>query len=436
MERRKSIAGNRVEGRNRGARQSIAVLTAACALLSVRTAEAFTRSCTGSTQAACNLQCTQQRTCSVGNVCYQQGPVCALNADGFYEGTISWACCNAQGDIIADPHMRTFDGLLYDYQAVGEFVAVESGGLVLQVRQQAWGGCASVAVAAATTLGANRVAVYALKTPHLWIDGNPTDVSCTSRPPETSGVVPVTAGATYTSCLVGISFADGSRIDFHVDDGVSTYTLTRADDAGSVRIAVRPGGYLDTSVSVAAASRARTVGLLGTPDGDTSNDLRSRDGRIMPQPITFNQLYQDFGESWRLAQEESLFDYAPGEDTETFTDRGFPAAPCPPLPEAERLAAEKTCQAAGITNRDLLEACIFDIGVTGDARFAKSFSGIAAPVGRLGLQDNSTAPKGSATTFARRSFGCSLSRETPSTVGLCVFPIFALLYWRTRRRIR
>ena len=31
-----------------------------------------------------------------------------------------------------------------------------------------------------------------------------------------------------------------------------------------------------------------------------------------------------YAESWRIAQASSLFDYAHGEDTETFTDRSFP----------------------------------------------------------------------------------------------------------------
>ncbi|NJN21613.1 MAG: hypothetical protein HC812_11085 [Leptolyngbya sp. RL_3_1] len=55
--------------------------------------------------------------------------------------------------------------------------------------------------------------------------------------------------------------------------------------------------------------------------------------RVLPSVIPvrqvedayFDRLYRQFGDSWRITQADSLFDYRSGESTVTFTDRNFPS---------------------------------------------------------------------------------------------------------------
>lgn len=111
--------------------------------------------------------------------------------------------------------------------------------------------------------------------------------------------------------------------------------------------------------------------------GKISNAL----GNVLPTPLPLNQvetaffekLYRDFGNSWRISQAESLFDYGSGQTTETFTSRNFPNSylTLGSLLPAQIRAAEATCREAGV-EADLLEGCIFDVGMTGDNVFAKS----------------------------------------------------------------
>ena len=118
------------------------------------------------------------------------------------------------------------------------------------------------------------------------------------------------------------------------------------------------------------SARQQVEGLLGSaPNGDRSDDLHLSTGEILPHQLSVEQLYQDYGHSWRISQAESLFDYAPGQSTDTFTDLGFPYAPAV-ISSSERQTAESICQGAGINDPNLLESCIFDVAITGDQHFA------------------------------------------------------------------
>ncbi|MEO1068943.1 MAG: hypothetical protein AAFW95_07455, partial [Cyanobacteria bacterium J06638_6] len=98
-----------------------------------------------------------------------------------------------------------------------------------------------------------------------------------------------------------------------------------------------------------------------------------------PVPLTrvqnafFEQLYRQFGDSWRVDAGESLFDYAPGQSTETFTRRDFPSQ-FPSLlgvAPAQIQNATRLCQEAGV-DEWMLEGCVFDVAATGQPDFVQS----------------------------------------------------------------
>ncbi len=101
-----------------------------------------------------------------------------------------------------------------------------------------------------------------------------------------------------------------------------------------------------------------------------------------PLPQTSHDRYvglnQKFGDAWRVTDANSLFDYASGTSTSTFTNRSWPPErpPCevpgttPAEPIAENLA-RAACQAVrGGENAN----CVYDVMVTGNPGFAPTYA--------------------------------------------------------------
>jgi hypothetical protein len=97
---------------------------------------------------------------------------------------------------------------------------------------------------------------------------------------------------------------------------------------------------------------------------------------VLTNPFAFEDLYQKYGDSWRVAPEESLLSPC-GEAKEN----GNPEKPFgieDLKPEvAER--ARAVCLQAGVKEGPLLDACTLDVAVIGDDA-AKAFVGVPAPV--------------------------------------------------------
>jgi hypothetical protein len=144
-------------------------------------------------------------------------------------------------------------------------------------------------------------------------------------------------------------------------------------DGSTLTVAVH-GDYLNAFLSPAEARGGTLAGLMGDFDGDPSNDFFTADGRLLHPPLNFESLYGDLAAGWRVRAEGSLFDYGPGESTETFTDTEFPAqhASVAGLSPEERQRADRACRENGVEDPDLLEGCVLDVGVSGDESFART----------------------------------------------------------------
>ena len=261
------------------------------------------------------------------------------------------ACGAACGSTWGDPHLVTYDGQAYDAQRVGELVLTAStvDDLAVQVRQAPWRGSQVVSVntAAAMDVDGDRVGLY------LADGGVRTLVDGEALP----------AGTTTTT-LPG-----GGRIDLDAAGRVATVTWP---DGSFVSATYPDGSYLTMRVSLPAARQGHLVGLLGDSNGSAADDHVSRDGEVVPPGTPVADLLTRFVDTWRVTAAESLFDYAPGESTETFTDPQFPqvSVRAADLPDAQVQAAFSSCTAAGVVGQSALEACALDVALSGDAGLA------------------------------------------------------------------
>jgi hypothetical protein len=150
--------------------------------------------------------------------------------------------------------------------------------------------------------------------------------------------------------------------------------------------------HLDISVSLPDNRKGLVKGLLGNSDGDKTNDLQTRDGSTtfnVANKLTKDELYNQFGNSWRISQAESLFTYAQGKNTSTYTDLNFPYAlvTADDLSETVYNNAKKICLDAGITDPILLQDCILDVGLTGDSTFADNMTDLTSPEQSITVTD-------------------------------------------------
>jgi len=246
---------------------------------------------------------------------------------------------NSAGDV----HIFSPDGLRYDFQEVGDFLAVQStdGAVIVQARQAPWAGNnrASVNKAIAFWVDGDKVEIYLEPKRTLQINDQVTDFPTTKLSLPKGGVIDPTVAQNE----IYIHWPDNSfaaRVIMHsasMDYGVARYEQARTFE-----------------------------GFFSNMDGNPANDLqfRNSDEQLTAPPGVAD--LKRFGDSWRLSAEESLFD-----------GTGPAGSPEPPMllqeidPE-QRESARKTCREGEVTEETALRNCTYDVGITGDEEFVKS----------------------------------------------------------------
>ncbi len=262
-------------------------------------------------------------------------------------GPITPASC-ATADSIGDTHMTTFRGLLYDFQASGDFVLVKAADFQVQARQASgaptWPN-AALNKAVATQMGTTRVALY-IEPTRLMIDGQPKNLADGSSIVQPDGVQITRQGNTYT-----ISSQSGDSV--------------RAELNSS---------WINLKVGLGHTPQPFARGLLGNPGGD-AQALLLPNGNALRMPVSFNDLYHPYADGWRVQPNESLF----GE--RTTIRAGIPEKPffANHLNPQDRSRALAICKAAKIKNQALLDACVLDTAVFKDEEAARIFIRTAPP---------------------------------------------------------
>ena len=246
---------------------------------------------------------------------------------------------------LGDPHLQTANGLSFDFMAVGEFTALrsESEDMVVQVRHVPYSNSRWVSVTSAVALSVNgdRVTIeYGQDSLILRVNGVRT--------------IPVRMNLPAGGFLV---------------PEAGSYLIGWPD--GSLLRVFRNVKGMDLSMHLSSTRKDKVHGLLGPYTGAPAKQLTARNGAVIkPDDITnYQQLYRVYGDSWRITQKESLFDYAPGKSTATYTDRTFPDPNPPNISSAVETAARTICTRAAVP-QEAMAGCILDVAVTGEAGFA------------------------------------------------------------------
>ena len=259
------------------------------------------------------------------------------------------SCATAAG--IGDTHLSTFGGLLYDFQASGDFVLAQTGkDFVVQTRQVSgaptWPN-ATVNKAVATRMGDTRVALCTAPS-RLEVDGAPAEVGDGKTLSLPSGVDILRTGNVYVV----------------------------VDQRGNSMRAELNDAYINVSVGLGHWP-AQVSGVLANANGHV-NQIKARTGAVLSTPFAFADLYHRYADSWRVSARESLLSACGGREIET----GIPKKPfyANNLDRKVYQRARAVCTAAGVKVKSILDACTLDVAVIGRETAAKVFVGLRAPV--------------------------------------------------------
>jgi hypothetical protein len=288
--------------------------------------------------------------------------------------------------LIGDPHLTTLDGTHYNFQGAGEFVSLrEPDGQDIQTRQKPvsttfigsdpYDGlttCVSLNTAVAARVGEHRLTyepnLSGVPDPsglQLRIDGTLTALGASGIAIGTGGSVIPTGGGSLQ-----VNFPDGKTL-------FVTPQWWASQNEWYLDVDVTHHGLVS-----GIASRTSTGGIVG-PIAEGSWLPALPDGASMgPMPGTlperYNALYKKFADAWRVNNKDSLFDYARGTSTETFTRKDWPPEqpPCEvrgekPVEPASEEVAQRACWRVKDQNRNA--DCIFDVMATGNVGFATTY---------------------------------------------------------------
>jgi subtilisin family serine protease len=266
-----------------------------------------------------------------------------------------------------DPHITTVSAVRYDFQSAGEFVTLRDAALEIQTRQTpvaAWGSCVSLNTAIAARVNNHRVTFQ----PNL------------NGVPDPNGLQLRVDGVLVTPSASGFNLGNDGRVVSSAGGGIEI------DFPDGTVLIVTPGWWASQSkwyLTVSVLHTRAEAGIMGALAAGNWLPALPNGTSLGAMPSSLHQrfvdLNQTFADAWRVTNATSLFDYALGTSTATFTMRSWPqeSGACvlpqqPPVKPIEPGIAQQLCSA--ISDKNTKANCVFDVAVTGEAGFAKTYT--------------------------------------------------------------
>lgn len=301
----------------------------------------------------------------------------ATAAGGFDFGNCKGEECGRDTSNDGDPHITTVDGVHYSFQAAGEFVSLSDGGsLQIQTRQtpvattftpgpdpyDGLATCVSINTAVAARVGAHRVTFQ----PNL------------SGVPDPSGLQLRVDGVLKTLGANRLTLGAGGSVLSSAGGGIEI------DFPDGTVLIVTPGWWVSQSkwyLNLSVFHTPASEGIMGAIAPGGWLPALPNGSSLGPMPASLHQRYvelnQQFAGAWRVTPTTSLFDYAAGTSTATFTLSGWPreSQAClipktPPVKPLDPRVAKELCRP--VAGKAMNADCVFDVRVTGEPGFAKT----------------------------------------------------------------
>eukprot|EP00105_Crassostrea_gigas_P046261 XP_019930409.1 PREDICTED: protein mesh [Crassostrea gigas] len=254
-----------------------------------------------------------------------------------------------------DPHITTLDGYSYTFNGVGEFVYLKTtdGTFQSQIRFEQFrkengdlvdaSVCTAIATQHTNTSGVVEVRLNSIRTADILVDGEVIDFDESNA-------------HQFPGAFVLQIASNDSNINSTKKEFIVSFT-----EIGIAFKAIASSKVLNILPIVGNKSLAGSLrGLLGDFDENPNNDLQTDSGRILYPNSSTEQIFDDFGVSWRITENSSLFTYEPGKSYDDYQLRSF--RPAFSLPT--NLPPE------GVDLCGTDQECAFDYAVTDSADLA------------------------------------------------------------------
>jgi hypothetical protein len=325
--------------------------------------------------------------------------VCVSYTDGYT--TLENVCSDSDSTAVGDPHILTVDGLRYDFQGAGEFVALRgANGMQIQLRMEAvptapplpddYTGLSSgvsVNTAVAARVGKRRVSYQP--------DTAPNAVTGT--------FVLRVDGAVTVLPADGIDLGDGGRVLPLASGGI------QIDFPDQTTLMVNTSSwpfYGAHWLHVNVFHTPAYEGIMGARSKGSWLPRLSNGSALGAKPASLHDRYVDlyvkFADSWRVNKDTSLFDYADGTSTAFYANKAWPTENGPYAAANVPVAKPLPLKDANLACRDVAGKiekanCVFDVRVMGHKDLAKghllnqkirlgAVNVVVRPVGKLNAQ--------------------------------------------------